>query len=161
MIGTLSCQSQSIEKINYSTPFSKSDIAHHEKNIRDGRGYLLLVPYSNFEMNKYRIVNTQWYTPVNDNKFNPGFIDSLFMFGLNKGKQATSPILQSSLKFYEKDETCDLIDILFTKEGFFRGWHFTQDARMILSILLQRGVLIHEIDYNGELMINPNEFECN
>ena len=161
LLSNYSCGAQS--EIQFSFPFDKADIKFHQENMIRGASYLLWVPQKIGVYDKGRIINIAWYESQAVEK-GMGFVDSLLNVGIVEedywNTKFKVPILKSELAHYKKFSTCDIINLLFTKEGYFRGWNYYTDIRTLIAVLLVRDVKIFEVDYNGELVIVPKMYNC-
>ncbi len=156
---------QTPEGLDFSPPFDSASVEAHQEAINKGASYLLVIPASVENSDKKLLLCTSWLDPRGKEGYSYGSIDSL----LNKGKMTSDfleliplnvPIQKGEILAYKKFSTCQIVSAIFTSEGVYSPLLYYYDYRSMLAVLLERGIRISVLDYDGDLAVDLSSLDC-
>jgi hypothetical protein len=148
--------------VTYVAPFDSLSLEFHKQKINMGFGYLLLVKADSMTFGEqYYLVDTNWLGPENGKKHSLQSIDSLLNGKIGKeNAKGLIPINKELLDIYAVKDVCDLVNVVFDKDGIYRPPPFYASSKLILSSLVQRGAIIVVEDFDGTPLLDIKSINC-
>jgi hypothetical protein len=155
------CKSQdTANRFKYTAPFDSLSIDYHKERISWGVGYLLLVKTSNKVEDDFYLVDSR----LNEfsDKLSYNGLDSLLNGKVNTlDLNEMIPISSRILALYDKIKICELVEMIFLKDGYYKPPFYLYSSNYILASLIKRGAIITIGDFDGELFIDNKSIKCN
>lgn len=141
-------------------PYSKNDLEIIIDDIELGIGYLILIK-SKKEKRSYHLINTQWFTPMLNNKLDKVKIKKMLIKGIFENGESYLTISESNIKLFNRWSDCKLIEFIFGEEGLIeKNLNYFESKPVILAALIKRNIEIYVSDFSGDLMLSKNYKDC-